>query len=399
VTLIDKRNFHLFQPLLYQIATGSLSPGEIASPLRSVLRDFKNMTVLMDEVTGIDPKTKSLTLKSNASPMAYDMLVLATGGATSYFGHNDWVPHAHGLKTVEDALNIRRQIFLNFEAAEKETDPAKQQALITFIIVGGGPTGVELAGALAELSRFSLPPEFRHIDCKQAQILLVEMGPRILATYPPALSQKAAESLQNLGVSIRTNTAVTDIQEGSLTLSHDGQSQQIHCGTVLWAAGVRASPLGDVLAQATGCTLDRGGRVLVNPDLSLPNYPDIFVLGDLANYAHTPNGIALPGVASVAIQQGEYLAKLMIARIQGRKNLPFKYVDKGSLAVIGMKEAVANLHQLKLSGFMAWLIWAFVHIMYLVEFDNKLLVMFQWGWTLLTRRQGARLITGPEVYD
>jgi NADH dehydrogenase len=399
VTLIDKRNFHLFQPLLYQIATGSLSPGEITSPLRSVVRDYQNVEVILDEVIDIDPQAKQVSLKGESRTIPYDMLVLATGGMTSYYGHNDWMAHAPGLKTVEDALNIRRQIYISFEAAEKEPDPAKKMSLITFVIVGGGPTGVELAGALAELSRFSLPKDFRHIDCSQARIILVEMGPRILATYTEELSRKAAESLTRLGVIIRTNTAVTAMQDNSIQLSHDGQSETIHCNTVLWAAGVCASPLGDVLAQRTGITLDRGGRVPVAPDLSLPNHPEIFVLGDLANYSHTPDGKSLPGVASVAIQQGEYLARLILNRLYGRETKPFQYHDKGSLAVIGMKYAVADLHTVKLSGLTAWLIWAFVHIMELVGFDNRLQVMFQWAWTLLTRRQGARLITNPGTYD
>ena len=399
VTLIDRRNFHLFQPLLYQIATGSLSPGEIASPLRSVLRGFNNITVRMDEVIGIDPQSRTLTLKDEAAPFPYDMLVLATGGTTTYFGHPEWAAHSYSLKTVEDALNIRRQIFLNFEAAEKETDPIRQQALITFAIVGGGPTGVELAGALAELSHLILSPDFRQVNCRQAKILLVEMGPRILSTYPESLSQKATESLTRLGVSVHTQTAVTDIQPHSITLSCGETREEIGCGTVLWAAGVQASKLGEILSQATGCALDRSGRVMVESNLSLPNYPDIFVLGDLSCYTHTPDGRPLPGVASVAIQQGEYLAKFILNQMKGLKIPPFHYVDKGNLAVIGMKEAVADLHAFKLSGFLAWLIWAFVHVMNLVEFDNRLLVMFQWGWTLLTRRQGARLITGPESLD
>lgn len=399
VTLIDKRNFHLFQPLLYQIATGSLSPGEITSPLRSVLRDYRNIEVMMDEVVDIEPQAKQLRLKGEAEPLPYDVLVLAAGGMTSYYGHNDWIPHAPGLKTVEDALNIRRQILIGFEKAEKEPDPGKKMALITFVIVGGGPTGVELAGALAELSRLSLPEDFRHIDCSQARIILADMGDRILSTYPEELSLKAAEALTRLGVTIRTNTSVTGIQDSTIQLSRNGQSETIECSTVLWAAGVRASPLGEVLAQRTGCTIVRGGRVSVAPDLSLPNHPDIFVIGDLASYSHTPDGKPLPGVASVAIQQGEYLAHLLLNRQKNRKSPPFQYHDRGSLAVIGMKYAVADLNKIKLSGLSAWLIWAFVHIQELVEFDNKLQVMFQWAWTILTRRQGVRLITGPGTYD
>lgn len=399
VTLVDKRNFHLFQPLLYQIATGSLSPGEIASPLRSILRDYRNIEVILGEMTGLDAVGKTITLRDEPKQLAYDLLVLATGGLTSYYGHDAWMAHAPGLKSVEDAINIRRQIFQSFEAAEKEPDPIKRMMLTTFVVVGGGPTGVELAGALAQLSKLSLPKDFRHIDCGSAQIILVEMGPRILSTYPEELSNKAVDSLHKLGVTIRTGTSVTDIQDNTITLSQNGQTEQVQCDTVLWAAGVKASPVGEMLAKSTGAPLDRGGRVNVEADLSVPNYPDIFVIGDLASYSHTPDGKPLPGVAPVAMQQGEYLGRLILNRLRNRVTPPFHYHDKGSLAVIGMKDAVADLHKFKLSGFLAWLIWALVHIQALVTFDNQLLVMFQWTWTILTRRQGARLITGPGSYD
>ncbi len=400
VTLIDKRNFHLFQPLLYQIATGSLSPGDIASPLRSVLRHYKNIEVLMDEVTDILPDTKQLVLKNEAHPLDYDILIMAPGSVTHYFGHQTWAEHSQGLKTVEEALDMRRQIFSNFELAEKETDPQKQAALLTFVIIGGGPTGVELAGALAELSRFSLPQDFRRVDCEQAKIILVEMGLRILAAYPEELSQKATDTLKELGVTIRTGTSVTEIQDQVVTLSHNNHSEEIHAGTILWAAGVKASGLGQVLAERLGCELDRGGRVMVGPDLSLASHPEIFVIGDLANFSHTPDQKPLPGVAPVAMQEGRYVARLILDKTLRRQaSPPFKYHNKGNLAVIGIKEAVADLNNLHLNGFIAWLIWAFVHICYLIEFDNKLMVMFQWAWTMLTRRHGARLITGKGAYD
>lgn len=399
VTLIDKRNFHLFQPLLYQIATGSLSPGDIASPLRAVLRKFDNIKVVMDEVVDIDPATKTLKLKCESDPVAYDMLVLATGSMTHYFGNDSWAEHTKSLKTVEEALDMRREILLAFEKAEQEPDPQKREALMNFVIVGGGPTGVELAGALAELSRYSMPHDFRHIDCRQAKIILVEMGPRLLAAYPEDLSHKAEETLQRLGVTLRTGTSVTDIQSNLITLSQGGQTEKIPASTILWAAGVKASGLGRLLCDKTGCELDRGGRVLVEPDLSVPKYPDIFVIGDLANYAHTPDKKPLPGVAPVAMQQGRYMAKLIVHRAKGGSVPAFNYVNKGNLAVIGINEAVADLHKVHLSGFPAWFIWAFVHVMYLIEFDNRILVMLQWLWAFFTRRHSARLITGRDSYD
>lgn len=399
VTLIDKRNFHLFQPLLYQIATGSLSPGDIASPLRSVLRDYDNIEVLMDEVVDILPETNQLRLKEEPAPLSYDMLVLATGSTTHYFGHDDWAEKTNGLKTVEDALDMRRQVFNVFEAAEKERDPEKQAALLTFVIVGGGPTGVELAGALAELSNFSLPQDFKHIDCKKARILLVDMGSRILSAYPEDLSAKAAKTLEKLGVTVRSNTSVTNIEDSKIILSSNGKTEEIASGTILWAAGVKASPLGHMLADKLGCQVDRGGRVMVEPDLSVSGHPNIFVIGDLANYSHTADSKPLPGVAPVAIQEGRYVAHRILKKCANETCKPFKYQDKGSLAVIGILEAVGNLNNIHLSGFMAWLIWAVIHISYLIEFDNKLMVMFQWAWTLTTRRHGARLITGKGVYD
>lgn len=399
VTLIDKRNFHLFQPLLYQIATGSLSPGDIASPLRAVVKKFDNVRVIMDEVTDINPDSKTLTLKHEGEAIQYDMLVLATGGMTHYFGNDAWKEHTKSLKTVEEALDMRREIFMAFEKAEQEPDPQKREALLNFVIVGGGPTGVELAGALAELSRFSMPPDFRNIDCRQAQIILVEMGPRVLAAYPEDLSEKAGETLKRLGVTLRTRTSVTDIQKGMITLSHDGHSEQIPAQTILWAAGVKASPLGQLLCEKTGCELDRGGRVIVEADLSVPKHPNIFVIGDLASYSHTPDKRPLPGVAPVAMQEGRYVAKLIVSQVKNQPVPEFRYVNKGNLAVIGINEAVAQIQKVHLSGFIAWFIWAFVHVMYLIEFDNKVLVMLQWLWAFFTRRHSARLITGKGSYD
>lgn len=399
VTLIDKRNFHLFQPLLYQIATGSLSPGDIASPLRSVVKKFGNIQVVMDEVLDINPDAKTLSLKHKGEGLSYDILVLATGGMTHYFGNDTWMEHTQSLKTVEEALDMRRKILMAFEKAEQEPDPQKRKALLNFVIVGGGPTGVELAGALAELSRFSMPSDFRSIDCREAQVILVEMGPRVLAAYPEDLSGKAAETLQRLGVTLRTRTSVTNIEKGLITLSHEGQTEQIPAGTILWAAGVKASPLGQLLCEKTGCQLDRGGRVIVESDLSVSGHPDIFIVGDLANFSHTPDKQPLPGVAPVAMQQGRYMAKLILQRVQGKSVQPFQYINKGNLAVIGINEAIADLHKVHLSGFLAWFIWAFVHIAYLVEFDNKVLVMMQWLWAFFTRRHSARLITGKGSYD
>lgn len=399
VTLIDKRNFHLFQPLLYQIATGSLSPGDIASPLRAVVKKFDNIRVVMDEVTDINPDAKTLTLKHECEAIQYDMLVVATGGMTHYFGNDAWKEHTKSLKTVEEALDMRREIFMAFEKAEQEPDPQKREALLNFVIVGGGPTGVELAGALAELSRFSMPPDFRNIDCRQAQIILVEMGPRVLAAYPEDLSEKAGETLKRLGVTLRTRTSVTDIQKGMITLSHDGHSEQIPAQTILWAAGVKASPLGQLLCEKTGCELDRGGRVIVEADLSVPKHPNIFVIGDLASYSHTPDKRPLPGVAPVAMQEGRYVAKLIVSQVKNQPAPEFRYINKGNLAVIGINEAVAQIQKVHLSGFIAWFIWAFVHVMYLIEFDNKVLVMLQWLWAFFTRRHSARLITGKGSYD
>jgi NADH dehydrogenase len=393
VTLIDKRNFHLFQPLLYQVATGTLSPADISSPLRGILSKHRNVHVLLDEVIDIDPVEQNVILHGQA--VNYDTLIVATGVSHHYFGNDQWKTIAPGLKTIEDALEMRRRIFVAFEAAEKEPDPEKRKAWLTFVIVGGGPTGVELAGAISELAFKTLKEDFRNIDTTEAKILLVEGLDRILPPYPPELSEKAAEALTRLGVTIQTQTMVTNIKDHIVTVKQGDRVQEIPARTVLWAAGVKASGMGKVLAERTGATLDRVGRVMVEPDLSLPGYANVFVVGDLANYSHQGDK-PLPGVAPVAMQQGQYVAKLIQQRLKGETPVAFHYKDAGSLAVIGQNEAVVNLRSVKLAGPLAWFIWVFAHIYYLIEFDNKLLVMIQWGWNYFTRHRGARLITGED---
>lgn len=393
VTLVDKRNFHLFQPLLYQVATGSLSPADISSPLRSVLNRNKNTKVLMGEVIDIDPQRRKVILRNEELP--YDSLIVATGVSHYYFGNDDWATVAPGLKTVEDALEMRRRIFVAFEAAEKEIDPEKRRAWLTFVIVGGGPTGVELAGAIAELAYSTLKDDFRNIDTAEARILLLEGMDRILPPYAPELSAEAEASLTRLGVTVQTKTLVTNIADNIVTTRQGDRVEQIPAQTILWAAGVKASPMGEVLAKRTGAQLDRAGRVVVEPDLSVPGYTNIFVIGDLANFSHQ-NGKPLPGVAPVAMQEGQYVAALIQQRFKGNNLIPFRYFDLASLAVIGRNAAVVDLGFIKFSGFLAWLTWVFIHIYYLIEFDNKLVVLIQWGWNYWTRKRGARLITGEE---
>jgi NADH:ubiquinone reductase (H+-translocating) len=391
VTLIDKRNFHLFQPLLYQVATGTLSPADISSPLRGIVSGNKNTQVLLDEVVDLDPAQKKITLRSQE--LSYDSLIVATGVSHHYFGNDQWQTTAPGLKTIEDALEMRRRIFMAFEAAEKEADPVKRQAWLNFVIVGGGPTGVELAGAIAELARNTLKHDFRSIDTTEAKILLLEGLDRVLPPYAPELSAKAEASLQRLGVTVKTKTLVTQIEDNMVTARQGDVVETIPTRTVLWAAGVKASAMGKTLEQRAGATLDRVGRVMVEPDLSVANYPDIFVIGDLANFAHQGDK-PLPGVAPVAMKEGEYVAKLIQTRLQGATLPQFSYTDVGSLAVIGQNEAVVDLGFMKFSGALAWLVWIFAHVYYLIEFDNKLIVMLQWGWNYFTSNRGARLITG-----
>jgi NADH:ubiquinone reductase (H+-translocating) len=393
VTLIDKRNFHLFQPLLYQVATGGLSPADISSPLRSILNKHQNTKVLMSEVRNIDPHQQKIHLKSGE--IHYDSLIVATGVSHHYFGNDQWSSTAPGLKTVEDALEMRRRIFMAFEAAEKETDAEKRRAWLTFVIVGGGPTGVELAGAIAELAYSTLKRDFRNIDTAEAKVVLVEGTDRVLPPYAPELSAKAEASLVSLGVQVRTKAMVTNIKDQVVTIRQGEQTELVEAQTILWAAGVKASAMGEILSKQTGVELDRVGRVMVESDLSLPGYPQIFVVGDLANFTK-PDGKSLPGVAPVATQEGKYVAELIVKRLAGESLPAFEYFDAGSLSVIGRHSAVVDIGKVKLSGFFAWLIWVFVHIYFLIEFDNKLVVFIQWTWSYFTRKRGARLITGDE---
>lgn len=388
VTVIDKRNFHLFQPLLYQVATGGLSPGDISSPLRAVLKKQKNTSVLMGEVTGIDTQRRRVILRDD--DIAYNWLVVATGVSHSYFGNDGWRQVAPGLKTVEDALEIRRRIFRAFEGAELTDDEAERAALLTFVVVGGGPTGVELAGALGELANATMAGDFKRFDPRRARIILLEGGDRVLSPYPITLSDKAKRSLASLGVTVVTNAMVRHIDNEGVTYGDAGSETHVASKTVMWAAGIEASPLGRILARSAGAELNGAGRVKVRPDLTIDGRPEIFVIGDLAHVTG-PDGNPLPGVAPVAMQQGRYAA----GRIAGRvaKDQPFRYRDKGSLAVIGRNAAVAVLAGRQFAGFFAWLIWLFVHIAYLIEYDNRILVLTQWAINYFTRKRGARLIT------
>lgn len=392
VTLLDKRNFHLFQPLLYQVATGSLSPGEIASPLRSILSKQKNTQVLLAEAQDLDPQNHKLIL--NDGEIEYDTLVVSTGSQNHYFGKDHWREFAPGLKTIEEATQIRHKILFAFEAAEREHDPAARRAWLTFVVVGAGPTGVELAGALGEIANDTLKHEFRSIRPEEARILLLDGSPRVLPPYPEQLSHAAEKLLLGLGVRSRNNVRVTGIDANGVTIECSGSKERIEAKTVLWAAGVTATPFGKVIADRTGAKLDRGGHVLVEPDLTVPGHPEIFVIGDLA--AVTQDGTPLAGVAPVAMQEGRYVAKAIRKRLDNAEPAPFRYFDKGSLAVIGRAAAVAYFFggKLKISGFLAWLVWLFVHLMYIVEFESRVLVFIQWGFEYLTFNRGARLITG-----
>jgi NADH dehydrogenase len=382
VTVVDRHNHHLFQPLLYQVATAALSPADIAYPIRSILRHQRNADVLLAEAVGVDPARRELVLRDGR--LGYDFLILAAGARHAYFGHDEWEPHAPGLKSLEDALEIRRRILLAFEEADRESSPERRRALLTFAIVGGGPTGVELAGAIAEISRHVLVDDFRHIDPREARILLVEAGPRILPAYAEETSRRAETALRERGVEVRTGAPVTRVEEGGVRVG----AEAIAAATVIWAAGVAASPI----AGALGPGLDRNGRVPVEPDLSVPGHPEIFVIGDLA-LLHQ-GGRPLPGLSPVAMQQGRYVARAIAARLRGGSLPRFHYVDKGSMAVIGRSSAVAEIGGLRLQGFVAWLAWCFVHIFYLIGFRNRFLVMFEWAWAYASYQRGARLITG-----
>jgi NADH:ubiquinone reductase (H+-translocating) len=396
VTLIDKRNFHLFQPLLYQVATGTLSPAQISSPLRSILRRNRNTKVLMEYVIDLDTQRQQVVTPNECIP--YDTLIVATGVRHHYFGKEEWQTAAPGLKTIEDALEMRRRIFSAFEAAEKEPDPEKRKAMLTFVIVGGGPTGVELAGAIAELAFKTLKHDFRNIDVQQTQVLLLEGLDRVLPPYATDLSAKTAASLEHMGVTILTQTRVTHVDEDGVTVQQGDITTRIPAKTVLWAAGVQASPMGKVLAERAGAILDRAGRVMVDADLSVPGHANIFVVGDLAHFAHQGDA-PLPGVAPVATQEGKYVAQKICAQLAGKAIAPFIYKEVGSLAVIGQNAAVVDLGFIKFSGPLAWFIWIFAHIYYLIEFDNKMVVLMQWGWNYFTRQRGARLITESEVMN
>jgi NADH dehydrogenase len=392
VTMIDRRNFHLFQPLLYQVATGGLSPGEIASPLRVVLRNNRNTEVLLGEVVDLDVANRRVIMRDGEC--SYDTLVVATGATHHYFGNDQWEALAPGLKTIENATEIRSRLLLAFERAEREQNPAERRAWLNFVIVGGGPTGVELAGALGEIANDTLRHDFRHINPREACIVLVEGEQRVLPTFPEDLSAKAERQLIALGVRTRTSARVTQIDASGVTVALNGRDEHIAAHTVLWAAGVRASRLGKVLAERAGAQLDRAGRVMVEPDLTVPGHPEIFVIGDLATFTHQ-GGKPLPGVAPVAMQQGRYVAKLIASRAAGRAtSAPFHYFNKGNLATVGRNKAVAEFGKVHIAGFPAWFTWVFVHLMYLVEFDNRLLVFVEWVYNYFTRNRGARLITG-----
>jgi NADH dehydrogenase len=398
VTLVDRRNYHLFQPLLYQIATGSLSPGEIASPLRGVLSGQKNTRVLLGTVVDVDPESKHVTLQDGAV-LQYDSLIVAAGSQTSYFGHNEWQEWAPGLKSIEEATTIRHKILYAFEVAERISDPAQRRAWLTFVIVGAGPTGVELAGAIAEIARQTLRNDFRSIHSEEAEIILLDGAPRVLMSFPEDLAEKATRSLGRLGVRVRCGEMVQHVDNDGLTIASDGQADTIAAKTVIWAGGITASPLGKILAARTKAETDKGGRIKVLPNLSVQNYPDVYVIGDLASAADE-HGKTLPGLAQVAMQGGAYAAKAIMRRVKGQPELPpFRYFDKGSLAVIGRASAVANAFGVHLSGFLAWLVWVSIHLMYLVTFQNRLTVFIQWAIQDLTFNRGARLITGAAPTD
>jgi len=390
VTLVDKRNFHLFQPLLYQVATGGLSPANIAAPLRSILRRQSNCEVLLGEAIGFSPGERRLLLADGS--LSYDTLIVAGGARYSYFGHDEWARWAPGLKTIEQATDIRRRILSAFERAEREPDPDARRAWLTFVIVGAGPTGVELAGALAEIARHTLRRDFRHIDPSDASILVLDASPHLLGVYPEDLRCAARKALEGLHVRVQTGTAVTSVASDAVVVSRGGVAETIPTRTVLWAAGVQASELAASLSAATGARTDRAGRVEVANDLSLSGHPEIFAIGDMVS-CPGPDGRPLPGVAPVAIQQGRYVARLIAARLQGRSEPPFRYRGRGSMATIGRSSAIAQLGRFHLHGFLAWLLWLFVHLMQLVQFENRLLVMVQWGWSYLTHNRTARLIT------
>jgi NADH dehydrogenase len=393
ITLIDRRNFHVFQPLLYQVATGSLSPGEITAPLRGILSRQRNVQVLMGEAADIDPRARRVTLK-DGGVFEYDSLLVATGSKTSYYGNENWRGYAPSLKTIEEATAIRHKILWAFEAAERAEDPEQRRAWLRFVIVGAGATGVELGGALGEIARHTLKHDFRHIRPQEAQIFLVDGSTHVLPSYSEDLAKDAERALIHLGVQVRCGVRVTAVDANSVTIQNQrGESERIITKTVLWAGGVTVTTFGRTLAERTSAPTDKQGHIRVNPDLTVPGFPDIYVVGDLASLDQ--HGKPLPGVAQVAMQGGAYAAKAIVARLDGPKDFkPFHYFDKGDLAVIGRGSAVANIFGAHLSGWIAWLVWLLVHLMYLVEFQNRLLVFVQWGIQFATFSRGARLITG-----
>jgi NADH:quinone reductase (non-electrogenic) len=393
VTLIDRRNFHLFQPLLYQVATGSLSPGEICAPLRGVLSKQKNALVLMGEAMDIDPDAKRVTLRDGGS-FDYDSLIVSTGSKTSYYGNDAWREYAPSLKTIEEATAIRHKLLYAFERAERCASETDVREWLTFVIVGAGATGLELAGALAEIANETLKNDFRRINPKDARIILMEGGNRVLAAYPPDLSEKAEKLVKRLGVEVMKGVMATAVDAEGVTYKRGDAIEKLRARTVLWTGGVIANTFGQKLAERTKAETDRSGRIKVQPDLTIPNYSDIFVVGDLAA-ASAKDGKPLPGVAQVAIQEGSYAAKTIRARLNGKKDQPpFHYFDKGDMAVIGRAAAVANVFGLHFWGLPAWLIWLFIHLLYIVEFQDRVLVFIQWGFEYLTFNRGARLITG-----
>jgi NADH:ubiquinone reductase (H+-translocating) len=388
VTVIDRQNHHLFQPLLYWVATAGLSPADICSPIRGILQKQKNTEVFMEEVTGVDVQEQRVLMGDRSVP--YDYLVLATGVHDNYFGHPEWENYAPGLKSIVDATSIRRRILLSFEAAEIETDKEKVRELLTFVLVGAGPTGVEMAGAIAELAHKALAPDFRHIDTRMTRIILIEASPRILAAFPESLARKTEEKLSSMGVEVRTGTPVSELDEHGVVV--DGE--RVNAGTIIWSAGVSASSAGKWL----GTEVDRAGRVKVSSDLSVPGHPNVFVIGDTASAMQ--DGKPLPGVAQVALQGGRYVASVIIDRVEGKElNKPFHYRDKGNLATVGRSYAIVDLGKIHLTGFFAWLMWLAVHIYFLVGFRNRLVAIFQWAWTYFTYARGARLITFENEHE
>jgi NADH dehydrogenase len=381
VLLLDRQNHHLFAPLLYQVAMAGLSPADIAAPIRSLLSEYRNIRVLMAEVSGVDPSRS--VLHTDIGDVPYDYLLLCSGATQSYFGHNEWRRYAPSLKTLEDATHIRGRVLLAFEEAERIVDKEERRKFLTFVIVGGGPTGVELAGAIGEMSRFTLARDFKAIDAKSARVLLIEAGPRILPSFSEEQAARAVRDLENLGVHVWTSSAVTSIDADGVEIG----KERVHAGTVVWAAGVKASPLG----RTTGADVDRQGRVAVQPDLSVKAHPNVFVAGDLAVFTHQ-TGAPLPGTAPVAMQQGRHVGQTILRDLQGRPRQPFHFVDKGQMATIGRSRAITQIGALRFSGFTAWLIWLAVHIYYLAGFKNRLFVVLQWAWSYLTFSRGARLI-------